>query len=112
MLTAKQRQCYDYLKGYVAEHGGVAPSFREIAEATGGDASKGRVARMLYQLESRGRIRRIPNRARAIEVIPELSTPSPHRSGPEPVVIGPEARYFTVKRIEGEATLVALGGKS
>lgn len=90
MLTAKQRQCYDFLKGYTEAHGGVSPSYIEIAKAIG-ITSKGGVHRFLVALEERGRIRRMPNRTRAIEVIPESSTASPRAI---PTVSYPDAKFF------------------
>lgn len=75
MLTAQQRKCYDFLRGYVAESGGVSPTFREIQEALA-LKSKSQVNRLLNNMEARGRISRIKRHHRAITVIPEQSTRS------------------------------------
>lgn len=47
---------------------GVGPSFDEIMSATG-MASRGGVHRIVTSLEDKGRIRRLPHRARAIEIL-------------------------------------------
>jgi repressor LexA len=57
---------------------GTVPSFGEMAVAMG-LSSKSAVHRIVTALEERGFIRRLPNRARAIEVI----KPSPNTQGAE-----------------------------
>lgn len=66
-LTTKQAQCLAIIKGAIAATG-RAPTFQEIVEGLGG-RSRGNAQRLLLALEERGRIKRIPGRARAIEVI-------------------------------------------
>ena len=67
MLTAKQRELLlfidDRLKG-----DGVSPSFDEMREALDLKSKSG-VHRLISALEERGFIRRLPNRARALEVL-------------------------------------------
>jgi len=65
-LTPKQRELLDYLGA--REQSGVAPSFEEMKQHLG-LRSKSGVHRLVAALEERGRIRRLPNRARCIEVI-------------------------------------------
>ena len=89
MLTVKQRQALTFIKGYAADHGGLIPSFDEIAAGVG--TSKGGAHRLLTQLEQRGRIRRMKRRARAIEVIPEKS---PRCRRGVPLVSYPDAQFF------------------
>lgn len=67
-LTPKQSQLFRYLERYMSGPGSIAPSFGEMSAAVG-LASKSGVARLLDALVERGRIRRVPNRARAIEII-------------------------------------------
>ncbi|WP_324695464.1 hypothetical protein [Novosphingobium sp. RL4] len=67
-LTTKQSRLLSYLTGYIESTGGVAPSFLEMRDAVG-LASKSGVHRLLASLKDRGRIRRAPNRARAIEIV-------------------------------------------
>jgi repressor LexA len=67
MLTRRQKQLYDFIVAYMKkEH--VAPSFDEMRSALG-HASKGNIHGLLTRLEDRGFIRRLPNRARAIEIV-------------------------------------------
>lgn len=67
-LTPKQSQLFRYLERYMSGPGSIAPSFGEMSAAVG-LAPKSGVARLLDALVERGRIRRVPNRARAIEII-------------------------------------------
>lgn len=66
-LTAKQTQLLDYLRGYTADFG-IAPSIREMGAHLGLN-STGNVRALLDRLEERGAIRRLPYRARGIEVV-------------------------------------------
>ncbi len=74
MLTPKQAECLAFIKGDLARTGGVAPSVDEIREAMG-FASKATVVRILRRLEERGAVRRLANRARAIEIVAKPSFP-------------------------------------
>jgi SOS-response transcriptional repressor LexA len=67
-LTAHQQGLLSYLKRYVAENGGVAPSYAEMREAVG-LASKSGINRLIVALEERGLIRRLAGKARAIEIV-------------------------------------------
>ncbi|WP_422569974.1 LexA family protein [Antarcticirhabdus aurantiaca] len=66
-LTEKQGNAYRFICDYADEHGHT-PSYGEIGMALG-LASKSGVHRIVTALEERGRIRRMPNRARAIEIV-------------------------------------------
>lgn len=68
MLTSRQKLVLDYIEQVTHDRGGVAPSYKEIAEALD-IASKNTVYRTVNALEERGFIRRLRDRARAIEVI-------------------------------------------
>lgn len=67
MLTAKQRLLLDYLIRYIDEYQ-TAPSFDEMAGALNLQSKSG-AHRLIQALEERGFIRRIPHRARAIEIL-------------------------------------------
>lgn len=68
-LTRKQRELYDFIAARVVEKG-VAPSISEMTAALRLSAtSKSHVREMLLALEERGYIRRLPHKARAIEII-------------------------------------------
>ena len=74
MLTAKQRELLNFLKQYQDEFD-HAPSFDEMKDAIGLKSKSG-IHRLVSALEERGHIRRLANRARAIEII-DLSAASP-----------------------------------
>lgn len=75
MLTRKQHELLRYIHERLKETG-VPPSFDEMKEALG-LRSKSGVHRLVTALEERGFIRRLPNRARAMEVVrlPESVAP-------------------------------------
>jgi repressor LexA len=91
MLTRKQYELLRFINERLKE-AGVPPSFDEMKDALD-LRSKSGIHRLITALEERGFIRRLPNRARAIEVIklPELSA-----SG-----AGNGRRGFTPSVIEG-----------
>src|ERR1043165_717184 len=67
MLTAKQKELLLYIHERIKETG-VSPSFDEMKEALD-LASKSGIHRLIMALEERGFLRRLPHRARALEVI-------------------------------------------
>jgi repressor LexA len=75
MLTRKQNELLRFIHDRLREDG-VPPSFDEMKEALD-LRSKSGIHRLIMALEERGFIRRLPNRARAIEVVrmPEQSVP-------------------------------------
>ncbi|WP_299192720.1 transcriptional repressor LexA [uncultured Erythrobacter sp.] len=77
MLTAKQNELLRFIQKRLAETG-ISPSFEEMKEALDLKSKSG-VHRLISALEERGFIRRLANRARALEVIktPEDATPTP-----------------------------------
>ena len=90
MLTRKQYELLKFIDERLKE-AGVPPSFDEMKDALD-LRSKSGIHRLITALEERGFIRRLPNRARAIEVIklPELggaSAPATGRRGFTPSVI-------------------------
>jgi repressor LexA len=90
MLTRKQYELLRFISERLKESG-VPPSFDEMKDALD-LRSKSGIHRLITALEERGFIRRLPNRARAIEVIklPELSASN-----------GNSRRGFTPSVIEG-----------
>ena len=74
MLTGKQHQLLTFLIGYQADKD-ITPSFDEMRQAVG-LASKSGIHRLVSALEERGYIRRLPNRARAIEILRHPGNPS------------------------------------
>jgi repressor LexA len=67
MLTRKQHELLTYIHGKLAETG-VSPSFEEMKDALELKSKSG-VHRLISALEERGFLRRLPNRARALEVV-------------------------------------------
>jgi repressor LexA len=67
MLTQKQHQLICFIQDRL-EESGVSPSFEEMKEALNLKSKSG-VHRLVSALEERGFIRRLPNRARALEVL-------------------------------------------
>ena len=67
MLTAKQRELLIFIQRKL-EDTGISPSFEEMKDALDLKSKSG-VHRLISALEERGFIRRLPNRARALEVL-------------------------------------------
>ena len=67
MLTIKQRELLDYLSEYKDKHN-HSPSYDEIRIAMRLKSKSG-IHRIVSALEERGFIKKLANRARAIEII-------------------------------------------
>ena len=67
MLTRKQHELIRFIQDRL-EATGISPSFEEMKEALDLKSKSG-VHRLISALEERGFIRRLPNRARALEVL-------------------------------------------
>ena len=67
MLTRKQHELIRFIQSRL-EDTGVSPSFEEMKDALDLKSKSG-VHRLISALEERGFIRRLPNRARALEVM-------------------------------------------
>ncbi|MGH6788657.1 MAG: transcriptional repressor LexA [Pseudolabrys sp.] len=93
MLTRKQFELLRFIHERLTE-AGVPPSFDEMKDALD-LRSKSGIHRLITALEERGFIRRLPNRARAIEVI-KLPDSVAHGIG------GNRTRGFTPSVIEGD----------
>jgi repressor LexA len=126
MLTAKQHELLLYIQRKLEETG-ISPSFEEMKDALDLKSKSG-VHRLISALEERGFIRRLPNRARALEVLrqPENVASSaraapandtvvqltPPRARPEPAndvieipLHGRIAAGMPIEALEGQATL-------
>lgn len=88
MLTRKQHELICFIDDRLRETG-VSPSFEEMKEALDLKSKSG-VHRLISALEERHFIRRLPNRARALEVLrmPERGATQPKRA-PTPVNVRP-----------------------
>jgi len=78
MLTAKQRELLLFIQRRLKDNGGVSPSFDEMKDALNLKSKSG-IHRLVSGLEERGFIRRMPHRARALQVLklPEESGAAP-----------------------------------
>ena len=66
-LTRRQKQVYDFLAGFVEEHG-YSPSFEEIGEGLG-LSSLATVHKHVSNLEEKGLLKRDYNRSRSIDLL-------------------------------------------
>jgi len=84
MLTRKQHELLMFIHERIKESG-VSPSFDEMKEALD-LASKSGIHRLITALEERGFLRRLPHRARALEVIklPQQATATAPPKGRAP----------------------------
>jgi repressor LexA len=114
MLTVKQHELLNFIHERLSATG-VSPSFDEMREALDLKSKSG-VHRLISALEERQFIRRLPNRARALEVVrmPEVAASAPaSTSAPRPVV--PSAANDTIEiplhgRIAAGTPIEALQG--
>lgn len=109
MLTAKQKELLLYIHERIKETG-VSPSFDEMKEALD-LASKSGIHRLITALEERGFLRRLPHRARALEVLklPDSAAPAAPPKGRgafKPAVVS-EGREF----LGGEAVGLPILGR-
>lgn len=89
MLTNKQHELLCFIDERLKETG-VSPSFEEMKDALGLKSKSG-IHRLISALEERDFIRRLPNRARALEVL-KLPEGGLGQSAPTNVVNIPEAQ--------------------
>lgn len=103
MLTRKQIELLKFIHERLQENG-VPPSFDEMKEALN-LRSKSGIHRLILALEERGFIRRLPNRARALEVLrlPETRVPQPGRQRFSPSVIEGDLGKVRAPSAEAEA---------
>jgi repressor LexA len=94
MLTRKQHELLVFVHDRLRESG-VPPSFDEMKDALD-LRSKSGIHRLIKALEERGFIRRLPNRARAIEVIR-----LPESMQQQPAAMAGRSRGFSPNVIEG-----------
>ena len=91
MLTSKQHELLRFIQARLTATG-VSPSFDEMREALDLKSKSG-VHRLIGALEERSFIRRLPNRARALEVLrmPEaaVAATAPTPLAPRPVIAMP-----------------------
>ena len=79
-LTRRQKQVYDFLAGFVEEHG-YSPSFEEIGE---GLSSLATVHKHVSNLEQKGLLKRDYNRSRSIDLLKPRGRMRQMMSAPTP----------------------------
>ncbi len=89
MLTRKQHELLTFIDGHLQAHG-VSPSYDEMKEALNLKSKSG-IHRLISGLEERGFIRRLPHKARALEVIKK----------PQNMLDDPPAKGFRPKVVDG-----------
>jgi repressor LexA len=116
MLTRKQSELLTYIQQRLKEKG-VSPSFEEMKDALQLKSKSG-VHRLISALEERGFIRRLPNRARALEILrlPDAQAPVAARPAAAPVTV-PQAANDVIElplhgRIAAGMPIEALEGQS
>ena len=82
MLTRKQHELLCFIHDRLAESG-VSPSFEEMKDALELKSKSG-VHRLISALEERQFIRRLPNRARALEIL-RMPETAERKAAPKPV---------------------------
>jgi repressor LexA len=114
MLTRKQSELLTYIDTRLSQSG-VSPSFEEMKEALELKSKSG-VHRLISALEERGFIRRLPNRARALEILkmPDSKSAAGQARGP---VTAPKAANDVVDlplhgRIAAGMPIEALEGQT
>lgn len=113
MLTAKQHELIQFIQQRLEETG-ISPSFEEMKEALDLKSKSG-VHRLISALEERGFLRRLPNRARALEVIREPGDMTPARapalSGGNVVPMVPPAPRVTEAVAANDVIQLPLHGR-
>ncbi|MBA3054300.1 MAG: transcriptional repressor LexA [Sphingomonadales bacterium] len=94
MLTRKQHELIGFIQARLEETG-ISPSFEEMKEALDLKSKSG-VHRLISALEERGFIRRLPNRARALEVLRQPDDVSAKIAAP---VAAPASRPATPLKV-------------
>lgn len=111
MLTVKQRDLLLLIDRHL-KRSGVVPSFDEMKDALGLKSKSG-IHRLITSLEERGFIRRLPHRARALEIVklPEGLATEAEASAPtfQPTVIpGGFKRQLVGAPVAGAADAVSV----
>ena len=106
MLTRKQHELLTFINDRLGETG-VSPSFEEMKEALDLKSKSG-VHRLISALEERNFIRRLPNRARALEV---LRMPETAVKAPTAPVVQPKAPAIVPQAANENVLEIPLHGR-
>jgi repressor LexA len=102
MLTRKQLELLLFINERLKEEG-VPPSFEEMKEALNLQSKSG-VHRLIVALEERGFLKRMPNRARALEVVKLPESHSPSLASKKPAGFTPNVIQGNLGRVKPMAT--------
>lgn len=108
MLTAKQQQLLLFIDARL-NSGGVSPSFDEMKDALGLKSKSG-VHRLINALEERGFIKRMANRARALEIV-KLPDGVAEAEAPSNVVAGNFGEQPAANSISDNMIEIPLHGR-
>lgn len=97
MLTRKQHELLIYVNEYL-KNNGISPSFEEMKEALDLKSKSG-IHRLITGLEERGFIRRLPHRARALEVV---RLPDTAAIGAKPGVAGRNRKFEATNVVKAD----------
>jgi repressor LexA len=109
MLTAKQHELIRFIQQRLEETG-ISPSFEEMKEALDLKSKSG-VHRLISALEERGFLRRLPNRARALEVVRQPEDVTPSRGSGKVVSLTPPAPRASVPDAANDVIELPLHGR-
>ena len=109
MLTAKQQQLLRFIQIRL-DSDGVSPSFEEMKDALDLKSKSG-VHRLINALEERGFIRRLPNRARALEILKVPDAMDVAKSASNVISLQPKAPSFTNAVAANDVIEIPLHGK-
>lgn len=111
MLTAKQQQLLLFIKHHL-DRGGVSPSFEEMKEALDLKSKSG-IHRLISALEERGFVRRLPNRARALEVLklPDGLAAFPEKTATVSTLVAPQPKTPSLPMAANDVIDVPLHGR-
>lgn len=104
MLTRKQHELLLYINERLSE-AGVSPSFEEMKDALDLKSKSG-VHRLISALEERGFIKRLANRARALEVLR-----MPETKGAAATTVGAGSAPVSVPRAANDVVDIPLHGR-
>jgi repressor LexA len=107
MLTKKQLILLEFIDEKT-NLDGISPSFDEMKEALNLKSKSG-IHRLIIALEERGFIRRLPHRARALEVIKKVQHAASKSNSPNRNVV--QLKHFYNDKDHTEVTQIPLLGK-
>jgi len=109
MLTRKQHELLQFIQRRL-EESGISPSFEEMKDALDLKSKSG-VHRLISALEERGFIRRLPNRARALEILRQPDDVTASRPASGKVLELTKAKSTLVREAANDVIEIPLHGR-